>query len=978
MYKINIPDDGSDSVSSQIRAILSGSAKTLFWFYHGIIKDLVLQYATNSDKKYNFINNQLGWLELKSTKENLSITFDLKEEGKVHFKTEIKKSKIGYLQSYFDFIHDNKNREDVYDVYNDNTLYKEAIDFNLVDSAAEIKTKFKAGSSDGLDDQINTLNGYLDTLLSLVPRSQSDLQKIIDSKDSLDKKKQAIRSYLNNSDIHEDIRMNLMESIFDQMAQQCKKSKKAIRNFRNKKRLNLIEQTLRTVTETVIIPGSKEFDEKLNELKKEYAEKVKNHNLEAKHFDTNNALLYSDFEKVLRPALKRQINHLSNRIGAANLKLAKDLEFNEELERGRLIPMLLSLINEVLAKVEISVLWDNAGTEEEIEELKNLRLYIPYEWNDYKKALGKIGPAITNNDINSVAQTLNTQYANSLNIPLVKLDEDGVEFYNCEPQLYLNDPKNFGKLFQFNEKNVQKSVALTRDFSTFSSVEDQKIAIKNTLSNSSDFPTSFKFQRIYESLYILGLTPNTLGSHLMWHKSSGMGHGIGRADEVERLNYIWSFAGNTEYFSGELEKILMNFKKDKFEKIAAKVMGTYVGLDMDRYVKLDYINDIKNQTNVTADNEFQYQFISWALDSTEELKYYVKCNTPFLTNSLRTSLGTIGTKENTLDKFQILYFRRVGLGDINKLETQKVLKAISNHKNKPQKEDVKEKDEKFIGLNLPVCFHVDANYEKFHMAKKDWGVIKNKGNFLTTNPNLREDAGKVMKEIAKYSVHISLSRASLPATEMTKIVVSKTPGKDDWQKLKLSKQIQIPTDQEWCHLRGHGDGGKERVGNFVSGSKHCNTEQLAIESAQRITTHQPGLSSYILNSTAYLIKDDSMGLLAGSHGTQSYISEDPRPYFEALENYKSVNKSISEANRNKDLENTKNNAPVSKFIRYKILHSPTSSPSTKIFDYVFEGQSEFFDKNQYNILNYTIRFLLDYENFMNELADFYRLNYMNK
>jgi hypothetical protein len=45
---------------------------------------------------------------------------------------------------------------------------------------------------------------------------------------------------------------------------------------------------------------------------------------------------------------------------------------------------------------------------------------------------------------------------------------------------------------------------------------------------------------------------------------------------------------------------------------------------------------------------------------------------------------------------------------------------------------------------------------------------------------------------------------------------------------------RIRTDQEWCHLLGHGDGGGETPDNFVAGSKHCNTEQLALELTQRI------------------------------------------------------------------------------------------------------------------------------------------------
>jgi hypothetical protein len=47
-------------------------------------------------------------------------------------------------------------------------------------------------------------------------------------------------------------------------------------------------------------------------------------------------------------------------------------------------------------------------------------------------------------------------------------------------------------------------------------------------------------------------------------------------------------------------------------------------------------------------------------------------------------------------------------------------------------------------------------------------------------------------------------------------------------------KARIRTEQEWCHLFGHGDGGAETPENFVSGSKHCNSEQLALELAQRL------------------------------------------------------------------------------------------------------------------------------------------------
>ncbi|MBI5164955.1 MAG: hypothetical protein HY985_13770 [Magnetospirillum sp.] len=63
-------------------------------------------------------------------------------------------------------------------------------------------------------------------------------------------------------------------------------------------------------------------------------------------------------------------------------------------------------------------------------------------------------------------------------------------------------------------------------------------------------------------------------------------------------------------------------------------------------------------------------------------------------------------------------------------------------------------------------------------------------------------------------------------------VASIIPGSGE---MVMSRPIP-PTDQEWCHLIGHGDGGTETPENFVAGSKHCNTEQLAIECALRFDT----------------------------------------------------------------------------------------------------------------------------------------------
>lgn len=104
----------------------------------------------------------------------------------------------------------------------------------------------------------------------------------------------------------------------------------------------------------------------------------------------------------------------------------------------------------------------------------------------------------------------------------------------------------------------------------------------------------------------------------------------------------------------------------------------------------------------------------------------------------------------------------------------------------------------------------------------------------------------------------------------------------------------ISTDQEWCHLFGHAGGGEDAYFNFVSGSHYANTEQLAVEMAQRQGKY-PDLK---VSVTAYRILDTD----------------------------------------------------IARWIRYKIYHR-----DVKIFDHVFDGQSEGFDYHEYKILEATVR-----------------------
>ena len=76
-----------------------------------------------------------------------------------------------------------------------------------------------------------------------------------------------------------------------------------------------------------------------------------------------------------------------------------------------------------------------------------------------------------------------------------------------------------------------------------------------------------------------------------------------------------------------------------------------------------------------------------------------------------------------------------------------------------------------------------------------------------------------------------ITNSNLSATLFTRFVLDKdSEAKEKWKAdNNLSGDVtkaSLRTDQEWCHLFGHGDGGPEELGNFVSGSKHCNTEQI--------------------------------------------------------------------------------------------------------------------------------------------------------
>ncbi|EQA45965.1 hypothetical protein LEP1GSC050_4217 [Leptospira broomii serovar Hurstbridge str. 5399] len=211
----------------------------------------------------------------------------------------------------------------------------------------------------------------------------------------------------------------------------------------------------------------------------------------------------------------------------------------------------------------------------------------------------------------------------------------------------------------------------------------------------------------------------------------------------------------------------------------------------------------------------------------------------------------------------------------------------------------------------------------------------------------RENAGSVMKKYlfstkfsggmdvdgadtfsAKFTAYYAkryptpFQGSSLSATDFTNYTVSEDGQTTDAiQKfptdvpylLKTDPYYQVETDQEWCHLFGHGDGGPDIPKNFVSGSKHCNTEQLAIETGQR-KRKIAGLTAKI---TAYLLPASDI-----------WFNPDP------------------DAGTGAEVKSVKDSLPLAHVMRYKVY----DAKKNKVFDHWYDAQAQSFDYNEFLIL----------------------------
>lgn len=307
-----------------------------------------------------------------------------------------------------------------------------------------------------------------------------------------------------------------------------------------------------------------------------------------------------------------------------------------------------------------------------------------------------------------------------------------------------------------------------------------------------------------------------------------------------------------------------------------------------------------------------------------------------------------------------------------------------------------------------------------------WKKFNAGGQDLTLgfNENERVDAGKTMAEaLSDFHVYPGMKASNitpkitdskLSATSFAKYVLGQLNDnavKEQWRvdnKLDVNATVDassLKTDQEWCHLFGHGDGGPEELGNFVSGSKHCNTEQLAIEIGQRhVSQNETDFTAVERGKlkariTAYLIPNAGTWVTGGSY-TQESLNEklgidkkNPQldlvtqrdKFFEGVpltkpveyrlktdgsgkidDNalrtaFKALSDEISnpatDANKKKQLFQFRHNLerhffmylPIARWMRYKLYYD-----GQKVFDHIYDAQSESINLHECKILDYMV------------------------
>lgn len=472
----------------------------------------------------------------------------------------------------------------------------------------------------------------------------------------------------------------------------------------------------------------------------------------------------------------------------------------------------------------------------------------------------------------------------------------------------------------------------------------------------------------YDVLYQTVSGSSMPAAHLIWRLPTG--RSLSRADKIHPSLCLWEWLAPSEtqkefpQLAGLLKlpperKVIPNSDGSSFFQMGKKTWSVI-------------------QEDTRSFGGFQYQFLTIAQAPNGPSETYVLTNTPApslparldmaLARNAPTATKLGDDPDKILSIFDFAYYRKVDMSDP---AAPKVIKWIAN-KGNPQRPVVGDgvaltdspDGYSAVGIGLPISFRLQPNlvhFKNYTSMNGQFGpALKNKGNVLYRTRGVRKDAGGVMKGLlSSLGSPQELSKGStLPATRFANWLLSKqppiAPGNNlppptpsvlpAWRQLKNSNRSSLPVNQEWCHLQGHGDGGGERLGNFVSGSYHCNTEQLAIETGQRQTTHtQKG--GFQLRTTAYLFRNNPQIISA------NYLDDDST--YRAVPTTHPTRKTATP--RQTDTGMT---APFAAFIRYKVYRQAPNNSVEKYFDHIFEGQSEFIDEYQFSILSATVKFAL--------------------
>ena len=370
-------------------------------------------------------------------------------------------------------------------------------------------------------------------------------------------------------------------------------------------------------------------------------------------------------------------------------------------------------------------------------------------------------------------------------------------------------------------------------------------------------------------------------------------------------------------------------------------------MNKDRYVDQSDINSSLAPNKI---GKIQYEIFSNSEGN------FVKVNLPHYLNKTRLGVNNPISEDSEplMQTFNFQYFRKVDSDEVNIIKECK--------KNLPEKP------------SMPVNFQIDDNFKWLHKKNvfrlsddsnrsgKQFRLQRAKQNGLVRpDKDPRKPANSVMKK------HLRLHHTGSATLYASDFLVENKGARNIWNSIKIeqlnSEDIQIPTNQEWCHLHANSFNGPSEGRNFVSGSKHCNTEQLAIESAQSSVIKKGSNSQdrYELRSTAYLfVKNQGTRNSTRKRKREGNDSDLAAEQIKKRKINGNDSRTIPNSNLNDGssfLATDNNSTPFSAFIRYKI-HKGAEGNTVKVFDYTFEGQSEFFDKNQFRIIQHMARFIL--------------------